>query len=159
MNEMHPSVDHIVDYLHGELSPAEDAAMHAHLAGCRSCDERRAEEVLLTEALRAGAHAGERELPAAVVAKIRQEIERPNASSVWDVLRAAFRPVLIIPAAAALAFALYLGFGGRHGTTASTPPTSIDAAEYVENHAAMAATVPFAEDAPPATLTSDNETP
>lgn len=51
MNGAHPSVEGIVEYLHGELSPAEDAAIYAHLSGCPECDGKRSEELAITEAL------------------------------------------------------------------------------------------------------------
>jgi len=51
MNGAHPSVERVVEYLHGELSAAEDAAIHAHLAGCPECDGKRGEELAITEAL------------------------------------------------------------------------------------------------------------
>jgi anti-sigma factor RsiW len=156
MNQTHPSIEHIIDYLHGELAPAEDAAMHAHLAACRSCDERRAEEVALTETLRAHARAGELELPAAVITRIHHGVERRSASSAWERLRAGFRPIFVLPAAAAIAAAVYVGVDVWRG---AATPTVVDAAYYVENHAAMAATTPFADDAPSsAMLTSDDET-
>ncbi len=31
MNEIHPNIEELVDYMHGELSPERDAAVHAHL--------------------------------------------------------------------------------------------------------------------------------
>lgn len=155
MNETHPSIEQIVDYLHGALSPAEDAAMHAHLAGCPPCGDRRAEEVALTEALRSQAVVQERELPPGVVARIRERVEQPAAAPVWLRAPASLRPAFIVSAAAAIAAIVYFGTGARHGTP---PSTAIGAAYYVENHDAMAAAAPFADDAPPTTLTSDDET-
>ena len=147
MNETHPTIDQIVDYLHGELSAPEDAALHAHLAGCRSCDELRAQEVALTEILRAHARAQERELPNRVVMRIHDGIKdrRPR-----------FRPVLLFPAMAAAAAAIYLALNLWHPVANGT---TIDASYYVDNHAALAAGAPFSENAPlPAVLTSDDET-
>jgi anti-sigma factor RsiW len=156
MNETHPSIDHIVDYLHGELSAAEDAAIHAHLAGCSSCEELRAEEVAITETLRAHARAGERELPVGLAARIRAAAEGPPPASLWERLRAGLRPALILPAAAAIAIVLYFGFATRRGTPL---PTAIDPSFYVENHAVMAASGPFSQDGAPVVLTSSDETP
>jgi anti-sigma factor RsiW len=150
MNETHPSIEQIVDYLHGELSAPDDAAIHAHLAGCPSCDERRSDEVAITEMLRAHARAGERDLPGGVVAKIRHAVAQPSA---WERLRAGLRPVFALPVAVAAAIVLYLGFGTRHATAATT----IDARLYVDDHAALAATEPFADAPVPAELTSDND--
>lgn len=154
MNETHPSIEQIVDYLHGELPAAEDAAMHAHLAGCCSCDERRTEELALTERLRAHARAEERDLPPSVVAKIRDAIEERPTSSRLERLRNGLRPIFLVPVAAAIALILYAGFGAWRGTIA---PTAIDAAYYVDEHAARATIAPFSDDAPSA-LTSYDET-
>jgi len=154
MNQTHPTIEQIVDYLHGELSPAEDAAMHAHLAACSECEEHRNAEVALTETLRAHALAAERDLPPGVVASVRARVARPEKPDLWESLRAVFRPVVFVPATAAIAVMLYFGFGVRH---AGRGPVAIDASAYVDSHAAMAATTPFSEE-PPVTLTSDDET-
>ena len=155
MNDTHPSIEQIVDYLHGELSPADDAAMHLHFAECRSCEQRRSEEVALTELLRAHARAEERELPQGVAAAIYQQTQRRSNSPLVERLRAGLRPIYFVPAAVAAAVALYIGFGTRHSQPTMT---AIDPAYYVQEHAAVAATAPFAEDAPPPTvLASTNE--
>jgi anti-sigma factor RsiW len=155
MNETHPSIDHIVDYLHGELSAAEDAAMHAHLASCRSCDQVRADEIALTESLRLQARAQERELPPGLVAKIRDAATRPQPAGLWDWVRALLRPAILLPAAAAIAVVAYFGFTARH---AAPIVTAIDPSYYVENHAAMAASEPFAQESTPVVLTANDET-
>jgi len=155
MNQTHPSIDHIVDYLHGELSAAEDAAMHGHLASCRSCDQIRADEVTLTETLRVQVRAQERELPPGLVAKIREAATRPQPAGLWDSLRAVLRPVVLLPAAAAIAIIAYFGFATRH---VAPVVTAIDPSYYVENHAAMAASEPFAQESAPVVLTSNDET-
>jgi anti-sigma factor (TIGR02949 family) len=153
MNETHLTVERLVDYLHGELSPQEDAAVHAHLAECRECSEARDAETSLSELLRAHARTEERELPAGVVARIWDAIDNARAPSPWQRLLAAMRPAIALPAAAALALALYFARTLPHGML-GTP--KIDAAYYVENHAALTATTPFAEDSPlPVVLTSD----
>jgi anti-sigma factor RsiW len=150
MNETHPSIEEIIDYLHGELAAAEDAALHAHLAVCDACDRRRAEEVALTEALRAHARAAERAMPAALVAGIRHGVKRRRPLDEW--LPAVLRPVVVVPAAAVLAVILYAGSSFLHERAASQ--ATIDPAFYVQNHAAMAATAPFADDVP--MLTSED---
>jgi predicted anti-sigma-YlaC factor YlaD len=153
MNQSHLSVEQLVDYLHGELSPQEDATVHAHLAECRFCSEAYDTEAALSGVLRAHASAEERELPESVVARIRDAIERERSSTAWQWLAAALRPAIALPVAAALAFALYLSATAWHGVGTTT----IDATDYVENHAALAATTPFAqESALPTMLTSDD---
>jgi anti-sigma factor RsiW len=151
MNEAHVSTEHIIDYLHGELSAAEDAAIHAHLSECAACEERHSEELALTEVLRAHARARERELPPGVVAKIHAAIEQ-RPTSIWDGLRSVYRPYYL-PAAAAIAVALYFGFSSQR-----THRTAINPAYYVDAHTAVAASAPFGEVAPlPAALASNDE--
>jgi anti-sigma factor RsiW len=154
MNQTHPNIDQIVDYLHGELSAAEDAAVHAHLAACPECDQVRADEVALTDTLRAHARARERELPPGLVARIREATARPQPAGIWESLRASMRPAFLLPAAAAVALVIYFGVA-RHTAPVTT---AIDPSYYVQNHAVMAANQPFAEDAAPMVLTSSDET-
>jgi anti-sigma factor RsiW len=154
MNQTHPTPEQLVEYLHGELPPPHDAAVHAHLAECSACARAYEAEAALRELLRAHARSQERELPYRVVAAVRDAAET-TAPPAWERFRSALRPVVLIPAAAALAVALYFGMSGRHSGGA----TAINAAYYVTNHAALQATTPFSEDAPiPATLTSDDQT-
>jgi anti-sigma factor RsiW len=155
MNQTHPTPEQLVDYLHGELPAQQDAAVHAHVAECPSCAQAYESEASLTELLRAYARSEERELPYGLIAGIREAAANAASASAWDRLRSALRPVVLVPAAAALAVALYLGLGARHPAVA----TPINAAYYVDNHAALTATTPFSEDAPiPAVLTSNDAT-
>jgi anti-sigma factor RsiW len=155
MNQNHPTPEELVDYLHGELSPPRDAAVHAHLADCSECAGAREAEAALTELLRAHARSEERELPYRTIAGIREATANATGASAWDRIRAALRPVVLVPVAAAVAVALYLGINA-HRLTGVTP---INAAYYVDNHAALTANAPFSEDAPiPAMLTSDDQT-
>lgn len=154
MSQMHLTHEELIDYLHGELPPSRDAAVHAHLASCSACSRMHEAEVSLTELLRRQARAEERELPPGLVSSIMQRVERQNARGPWGSLSAILRPIVVVPAAAALAAALYFGLSMTHTTA---PATSINAADYVNNHAALTATAPFSEDAPvPAVLTSDD---
>jgi anti-sigma factor RsiW len=156
MNETHPTHEQLVDYLHGELPPHQDAATYAHLAGCSSCAEVRDEEAALTEVLQAHSQAEERDIPESVVAGIRDAIDRQLPSPLWVRLSAVLRPAIFVPVAAAIAFVLYLGLGQLHRPVRAA---TIGAAEYVNNHAALTATTPFSEDAPlPVMLTSDEAT-
>ncbi len=154
MNEHHPTLEQLVDYLHGELAPPQDAAVHTHLAQCSRCAASHDAEASLTDLIRAHANSEERELPQGVVASVRESVSGARRAGVWDEIRAAFRPVVVIPAAAALVAALYLGAHAWRATLRATP---INAAYYVNNHAALTATAPFSEEAPlPAMLTSDD---
>ena len=154
MNHTHPSIEQIVDYLHGEAAPAEDAAIHAHLAACSQCEKERIDEVAIADALRAHARASERELPASVVATIRRRVAQPTGPSLGERFAAVFRPIVLFPAAAAVAALLYVGIDVWRDYAA--PATTIDATSYVQNHSVMAATAPFGDDTP--MLTSDDAT-
>jgi anti-sigma factor RsiW len=154
MNQLHPTSEEIVDYLHGELSPARDAAIHAHLAGCSECAEIRDSELSLTETLRAYALADERELPAGVVATIRARVQY-KPPSLWEQLSAAFRPAVAVPIAIAIAAFIYFGFRLAHGPAVAS---TIDASYYVESHAALSSTTPLSEDEPiPGALRGDDQ--
>lgn len=156
MNQLHPTPDEIVDYLHGELPPERDAEIYAHLATCRECAELRDAELSLTEQLRANARAEERELPAGIVATIREAVHaRPP--SLWERLSTAFRPAIAVPVAIAIAAFFYFGFKAAHGPAAAA---TIDASYYVDSHAALSTATPLSQDYPvPPTLTSDDQTP
>ncbi|MBV9332939.1 MAG: zf-HC2 domain-containing protein, partial [Candidatus Eremiobacteraeota bacterium] len=130
MNETHPSIERIVDYLHGELSPAEDAAIYAHLATCPECDLKRSEELAITEALQAHARATEREMPPGLATRIRSTAASRQPTS-WQRLFESLRPALLVPAAAVAVLAIYVGYDSWHRTAGPTP---IKAADYVTNH-------------------------
>lgn len=155
MNQMHPTSDELVDFLHGELPAARSVAIAAHIAGCSECAAARDAEVSLSELLRAHARAEERELPPGVVAGIRAAVrlERPPMLERW---RAAFRPAFVLAAAAAVVLLCYVGFNALRGPR----PTTIDAAYYVDTHATLSAVTPFSADDPaPPIFASSNETP
>jgi anti-sigma factor RsiW len=153
MNEMHPSIEELVDYMHDELPPERDAAVHAHLAECASCMQMRDYEASLTDLLRAHASAEERELPPSVIAGIRGGIARPMRPA-WSPLHLLLRPALAVGAAAAIAAIVYFGNPARHAGPALT---RIEAAYYLDNHTALTATTPFsAEGSMPVMLTSDS---
>jgi len=155
MNETHPSIEQIVDHLRRELPASDDAAVQTHLAGCVLCQERRNEEVALTQALRAYAAARERDLPQSVAAGIRNAAAQRESAESGGFLRRLFRPAFVLPVAAAAAIAIYFGLNGRHYPAQST---AVEASFYVDNHAAAAAAVPFSDGEPiPATLTSSDE--
>lgn len=155
MNQTHPTPEEIVDYLHGELSPADDAAVAAHIAGCTECTEIRDNEVSLTELLVAHAKAEERELPPSVVAKIWEGVA-PRRTSVWERLSAAFRPAVAVPVAIAVAAFIYFSFKTAHGPAHAA---TIDAGYYVDSHAALSAETPLSPDQPgPQILAGDVQT-
>jgi anti-sigma factor RsiW len=143
MNETHPSTDQLVDYLHGELTAAEDAAIHAHLATCSECERRRDEEAAITEALRAQARAVERDVPLGLFTRTRATVAKPHTSRWW----------FAFPAAAALAAAIYVGIIAHGGGSSRT----VEAAYYVNAHAVMTAREPFSDGVSPSMMTLDDE--
>ena len=138
----HLTAEQLVDYLHNALSPGEDASIHAHLDDCARCRDEYAAEVSLTESLRKQALLEEREMPGAVKAAIWSEI-RSARPSPMSRLAAFWRPAVALPLAAALALAVYFGPGMLNRQTAVGP--SIEAAYYLQDHAALNNTVPFGD--------------
>ena len=136
----HTTNARLIDYIHGALSPQEDAAIYAHMEACARCRQEYDAEVSLGEMLRAHAAAQERELPAMLKAKIWEEIRRTRPSA-WDRLAWLLRPAVAVPAAAALAAAAYFGtvYVGPHAAPA------IAASYYLQDHAALNGTVPFSD--------------
>ena len=138
MND-HLSTDLLVDFVHGELSPSDDAIAHAHLATCETCRDSYDLETTLSEALRSAAKADEREFPslvsAAVWDRVRQARPGPFAR-----LAALLRPAFAVPVAAALLV------GGYFVSPLAHPahPT-IDASYYLEAHAAQSSQTPLSE--------------
>ncbi len=141
MNQ-HPTEEQIVDYLHGELAPGADAALLLHLEECAECRSDYGAQARVSELLRDYADASERDFPLGMGERIRNAIKSIPAPS-WDQrLQALWRPALAIPVAAVFALAAFLGHGAtlRQGAT-----TIIDAAYYLDDHAALTSTVPFGE--------------
>ncbi len=152
----HPSQEQLIDYLHGELAPGEDAAFLLHLEGCDDCRGRYEDEARLTESLRSFARATERELPPGVRAVIWSAIESSHREPGWAQRLAAWlRPVVAIPVAATLVVAAFVGYDSvAHRSAAPT----IDAAYYLDDHAALTSAVPFNEGntVPAALFTTEN---
>jgi Putative zinc-finger len=150
----HPTAENLTDYLHHALSPEDDAQIHTHLETCASCRSDYQHEARLTEILRAHARKQERDLPAGVVARIWDRIDvGGDRPSFWETLHAFLRPTIAVSAAAALLLAAY--FGPAYWNARTLPP-SIDAAYYLQDHAAVTGTLPFADTAAmPAALQND----
>jgi predicted anti-sigma-YlaC factor YlaD len=151
MNQ-HATLEQIIDYLHDELVPADDARIHQHLETCAQCRALYDEQSQLSEALVAYKHASERELPQGVIARIWDAVEQEHARpSLWESLAGVLRWPVLAPAAVVAALVLF--FGAR----ALTPTAnSIDVAYYLQDHAALTNTVPFHEGSvEPATLQND----
>lgn len=137
----HITTDQLIDYIHGALAAGDDASVHTHLGGCAPCRNEYAAEVRLTEMLRDQASREMLEMPSAIKAHLWQSI-RASKPSWATTLQAWLRPAYALPVAAALivAAALLPTYLGHH---ANAP--LIDAAYYLQDHAAMNGSVPFAD--------------
>ncbi len=139
----HPSTEILIDYLRGELPARDDAAIHEHVAGCTQCSEARDVELRLNEMLREQARSEERELPPGFAARVvAAATSAPSQPEWWRSLQGVLRPAYALPAAAAVALIAYFGFSMLHGNVKAT---TVDAASYIENHAALATNMPFGE--------------
>lgn len=151
MNDRHPSLDRLIDYLHDELSPSDDAAIHAHVSACAACSAARDREVALSELLRRHAAAAERDMPPGLRTAILANAQpgRPFArrwapANLW-------RTVIGVPLAAAAALAIYVATTAPNASNAA-----LDASSYVNYHAALSSTAPFQGGEPlAAQLTAD----
>ncbi len=138
----HPNTEELTDYLHNALAPQQDAAIHAHLDDCVLCRDEYAAEVRLSELLRSQAAREERELPPMLKASIWQAV-RTLQPSPMERLHAWLRPAYAIPVAAVIVAAAVFGPAYLQGTRDGAP--TIDAAYYLQDHAAMNTTVPFGD--------------
>ena len=146
----HLTNETLQDYIHSDLSPQEDAQVYTHLEQCADCRAEYDAENTIGESLRVYAAQTERELPATLKAAIWSEI-RSARRSFWSQIAASFRPAMALPLAAVLAAGVYFGVTNM-GAPAS--PT-IEAAYYLQDHAAMNDTTPFSDrSAAPANLES-----
>jgi anti-sigma factor RsiW len=136
----HPTIEELIDYIHGELGAAEDAQTLAHLAECRACRLEYEREAWLSENLRRSA-AVAAELPATVKARIWESI-RTESASPYARIFSFMRPALAVPLAAMLAVALY--FASPFAHRAQTAPM-VDAMYYFDQHAAEASGNPLGE--------------
>jgi predicted anti-sigma-YlaC factor YlaD len=140
MNEQHLSPDLLVDYLHGELAPEDDALAHAHLSSCSACRGERDLEASLLEALRESVRSSEQEMPSLIKAAIWEQIRQAKPSPM-RVLASWLRPALVVPALAILLVGGWFASPYGHPGTAPT----IDAMYYLEAHAAQTAGTPLSE--------------
>lgn len=156
----HPTLEELTDYVHGELPPQRDAAIHAHLAGCTACAEAHDTEVRLGEVLREHARSQERELPLGFAKRIVDAAIASEAQSPpwWEPFARALRPAIAVPAVVAIALAVYFAVAGSHQGTVQM--ATIDAATYMDNHAALSSAMPFSESStvPAAFASTSSET-
>jgi anti-sigma factor RsiW len=141
MNSPHITTGLLVDYIHRELAPEDDALVYAHLAACSDCRHEYQAEVSLTEALREAARAEEVEMPTAILARVRQRVRSGNPAPL-ERLRAFLRPAAVVAGAAVLAVGAF--FASPLGHPSASRPT-VDVMYYFEAHAAQQAGNPFSE--------------
>jgi anti-sigma factor RsiW len=135
----HLTQEALIDYLHGELAPGEDAAVLLHLEGCAACRTEYEAQAQLSEALRAYASMTDVELPGQVRAAIWNRIEEAQRSSWRARVYTWMRPAAGFALATAAAVVIAIGVVPRHAGPA------IDAMYYLEDHAALTSSVPFHE--------------
>jgi predicted anti-sigma-YlaC factor YlaD len=140
MNQ-HLNADLIVDFVRGELPPEDDALAHAHLQTCSDCRRDYELEVALVDALRSAAKAEELEMPSLVKAAVWEAIRQAQPSPLAR-FAALWRPALALPVAAVLLLGGW--FASPYAPHPGSPPT-IDAAYYLEAHAAQTSQTPLSE--------------
>ena len=128
----HLTSDQLNDFVHRELSPANDAVVHAHLADCGICRAEYDTEIALGEALRAAAAADEREMPSVVKAVVWERVRELPPSPMLR-FSAWMRPLVALPVAAALVIGVW--FTSPYAPHGARP--TVDAAYYLEAHAAQ----------------------
>jgi anti-sigma factor RsiW len=137
---MHYDLETIDDYLHGELDEARDAAVHAHLETCVPCRAAYDENATIRDWIRTAADAEEREFPGQISARVWETV-RAVKPGPFAFLHTGWRPLVGLPVAAALAFALYLGHPFAHGG----PQPGIAASDLLLEHDAQMADNPLAD--------------
>lgn len=129
----------LLDYEHGELKAAEDAAVFGHLQSCGACRAILHDDRQLVDSLRASFGA-EREIPTAVIATVRQAMRATAPPAFGQRLRALLRPVIVGPAAAAVIIAAVslAKFGVSHNETGPALPANY----FVRQHVAQTLGLP-----------------
>lgn len=139
----HLNIDTLIDYQRGELAPGDDAAVLAHLEACADCTRRLNAESVLVELLRADARATERELPlgmrSAIMARIASLAPTP-----WERIAGWLRPIVVVPAAVAVAAAAFVVVLPLTQHPAQQP-AGVPVSYYLEEHAAHAQENPIAD--------------
>jgi predicted anti-sigma-YlaC factor YlaD len=130
----------LIDYMHAGLGPEQDAHVYAHIESCAACRSDYDAELALSDMLRTYATRETRELPSSVKAEIWERIRAARPSPLRN-LADWLRPAVTLPVAAALALGIYFGtsYLGPHGIA------PIDAAYYLQDHAALNSMVPFSD--------------
>ncbi len=136
----------LIDYLRRELPPEDDALVLAHLEKCPACRREYEIEISLSESLRTAAAREELEFPSMIAARVWEEIRSARPSPLAQFV-AFFRPAVAVPLVAAAAVAAF--FFAMPLTGHESSP-KINAAYYLEAHAALQAQNPLDERGPAA---------
>jgi anti-sigma factor RsiW len=140
----HLPLETLIDYIHGELTPEADAAVHLHLTACPVCREEYDAEMQVGEALRSAARAQDVEFPSMVAARTWERIRTTRPGPLAN-LALFLRPAIAVPLVLAIGFGAYfatpLGHFARHERT-------VNASYYLEQHAGQEASDPLAERGP-----------
>jgi len=142
----------LIDYLHGALGDAADAAVLAHLEACAACRTLHDEEAAFGDALRSAGLAEELEFPSLIKARVWEAV-RTSKPSFIERMRA-WGPRLAAPVAAAIVLAAYLGTPFTH----STAPAGVQASFFLDEHNAEAQqNNPFGPGSAPAVYATDTQ--
>jgi predicted anti-sigma-YlaC factor YlaD len=143
----HLNNDFLIDYLHAQLPPEDDALAFAHLESCAACRSEYEAEAALSESLRTAALAEELEFPSLISAAVWEQVRQAQPG--WGTrLAGLFRPAIAVPAAAVAVVALY--FATPLSQSVAPPAKRISATYYLEAHAAQQARNPLGERSPTA---------
>jgi anti-sigma factor (TIGR02949 family) len=150
----HLNIETLIDYLHHELAPGQDASVLAHLEECRDCASELNVEAAITERLRATARTEDLDLPVGMRSAIMARIAALRPTPL-DVVRRWLGPIVLVPVAASIAAAAF--FLAPHPTT-QNQQAALPVSYYLEAHAVGAQGNPLADRGTvmlPAMLTQD----
>lgn len=138
----HIDIDTLIDYLHHELSPSDDAKVLAHLENCEACARELDVEASITDRLRAAARSEELEPAASMRNAILKRIADLRPSP-WERLGAWARPLAVVPVAAALAAAAF--FLGPAIGQQTPPKDALPVSYYMQQYAVHAQQNPLSD--------------
>jgi anti-sigma factor RsiW len=143
MMQDHLTNETLLDYLHRELSPGDDAQVLVHLEQCERCARELNVEAAIGDRLRATARSEELELPLGMRSAILARIAALAPAPV-NALRSWLRPVVIVPVAASLAAGAIL-LGPVHSLQTAPSSAALPVSYYLEEHAARSQENPLAD--------------
>jgi anti-sigma factor RsiW len=130
----------LVDYERGELDAVRDAEMFAHLQACDDCRGLHQADLAMVDSLRAWS--AERDFPPSILAGVRQTMRAESAPTLLERLRAAWRPAITAPVAAAVIIAGTI-FGYQHARVTQAP--TLTGMDFVREHVAQTAGLPSSD--------------